>query len=136
MKNFRQYILTGMTMLMLTACPSDSEPEPQTYTQDIVLPSGATEQIVTIDKLSSSIATVEKSAAWLTAEPQAYTSGSPRVKLRSTANTAEAERNCNVTVTASSGDKVILSVKQRGVVTTGTNELHNTQTDKPAYRRH
>lgn len=135
MKNIRQYLFAGISMLMLAACSGDSEPEPQTYTQDIALPSNATEQIVTIDKLSSSIATVENTATWLTVEPQAYSSGSPKVKLRATANTAEAERKCNVTVTATSGGKVILSVIQKGNLVSEIEELHGSQTDKPAYRR-
>lgn len=120
-------------MLMLTACSSDSES--QSNTQNLVLPSNSTEQIVTIDKLSSSITTVNNSASWLTVDPQVYTSGSPKVKVRSTANTAETERKCNVTITSSSDETVILSVIQKGTLVLEIDELHSSQTDKPAYRR-
>ena len=121
---------------MLTACPSDSEPEPQSYTQNIELPSNASEQIVTLNKFSSSITMVENSASWLTVEPQVYFSGSPKVKLRSTDNIERTERKCNVIITASSGDRVILSVTQQETSEgTGIDDLHGTQTDKPAYRR-
>ena len=136
MKTIRQYLFAGIAILMLTACPSDSESETQSYTQDITLPSYASEQLVTINQLQSSIATVKNSASWLTAEPQFYSSGSPKVKLRATANTAKAERKCNVTITASSGDKVTLSIIQQGTSDgAGIDDLHNSQTDKPAYRR-
>ena len=136
MKNIRQYIVAGIALITLTACPNDSEQEPQSYTQKIVLPSSASEQEVTLNKLHSSIASVDNPVSWLTVETQAYSSGSPRIKLRSTDNALEAERKCNVTINASSGDKVVLSVTQQGVPEgTGIDNLHGSQTDKPAYRR-
>lgn len=133
MKNIRQYLFAGIAILMLTACPSDPESETQSYTQNVVLPSYASEQLVTLNKLQTSIATVNNSASWLTVDPQPYSSGSPRIMLYSTANTAKTERKCNVIITAYSGDKVTLSVTQQGVA--GIDDLHNSQTDKPAYRR-
>ena len=130
-------------MLMLTACPSDPEPEPnpvidpvvQTHTQEIVLPPKASEIDVTLTQLRTAISAVGNSASWLTVEAQPYASGSPQVKLRSTDNTGTVERKCNVTITATSGDKVILSVTQQSEGT-GIDDLHGSQTDKPAYRRH
>lgn len=147
MKNIKLYLLSGMALLMLTACPGpdtkpnpvvEPEPEPavlQTYTQEIVMPSKASEQVVTLTQLNTAISTVENSASWLTVEQLPYESGSPQVKLRSTSdNTAKEERKCNVTITATSGDKVILSVTQQseGI---GIDDLHGSQTDKPAYSR-
>lgn len=135
MKNIRQYLVAGIAMLMLTACSSSSEPEAQSYTQDVALPANASEQVVTLNKLKSSIATIENTVSWLIVERQAYSSGSPQVKLRSTVNKAKEERKCKVTVTASSGEKVILSVTQQGSdnENTGIDDLHGSQTDKPAY---
>ena len=135
MKNIRQYIFAGIAILMLTACPSDPDSETQSYTQDVTLPSYASEQLITLSQLQSSIKTIENSASWLTAEPQSYSSGSPKVKLRATANTAMTERKCNVTITASSGDKVVLSVTQQSKGS-DIEDLHGSQTNKPAYRRH
>ena len=136
MKSIRQYLFAGIAMLMLTACPSDLESETQTYTQNIVLPSYASNQMVTLNQIHSSITTVQNSASWLTVEPQTYSSGSPQIKLYYTANIAKAERKCNVTITASSGDEVVLSVTQQGISEgTEIDDLHNSQTDKPAYRR-
>ena len=136
MKYIRQYLFAGIAMLMLMACSSDSEPEPQTFTQDINLPSKGSEQVVTLNQLQTSVATVENSSMWLTVEVQPYTFGSPQVKLRSTNNTAKEERKCSVTVTANSGNKVILSVTQQGGYEgTEIDDLHSSQTNKPAYRR-
>ena len=136
MKNIRQYLAACIALLMLTACPSDPESETHSYTQDISLPSSASEQLVTLNQLQSAIATVKNSASWLTVEAQSYSSGSPQVKLRSTANTAKSDRKCNVTITATTGDKVTLSVIQQGTSEgTGIDDVHNSQTDKPAYRR-
>ena len=94
----------------------------------------ATEQVVTLNKLSTAISTVENSAQWLTVEKEPYTSGSPQVKLRSKDNPDKVERKCNVTITATSGDKVILSVTQQSEGTE-IDDLHGSQTDKPAYER-
>lgn len=132
-------------MLMLTACPGpdhksdpvvNPEPVVQTNTQEIVMTPKASEQVVTLTQLSTAISTVEKgeSGSWLTVEKLPYESGSPQVKLRSTDNTETVERKCTVTITASSGDKVVLSVTQQSEGT-GIDDLHGSQTDKPAYRR-
>ena len=136
MKNIRQYLFAGMAIFMLTACPSDPESEAQSYTQNVLLPSSTSEQLVTLNQLQSAIATVKNSASWLIVEAQSYSSGSPQVRLCSTANTAKSERKCNVTITATTGDKVTLSVIQQGISEgTGIEDIHNSQTDKPAYRR-
>ena len=146
MKNIKLYLLSGIAMLMLTACPGpdpkpnpvvEPEPEPvvvQTYTQEIVMPPKASEQVVTLNQFSTAISTVENSASWLTVEQLPYESGSPKIKLSSTDNTDKAERKCTVSITASSGDKVILSVTQQSEGT-GIDDLHGSQTDKPAYSR-
>lgn len=143
MKNIKLYLLSGIALLMLTACPNDPDPEPnpvidpvaQTHTQEIVMPPKASEKTVTLTQLSTDISTVENSASWLTVEKQTYSSGSPQIKLRSTDNTGTVERKCAVTITATSGDKVILSVTQQSEGT-GIDDLHGSQTDKPAYHRH
>lgn len=66
MKNIIQYMFAGIALLMLTACPSEPEAEldtePQTYKQSVVLPSNAMEQEITLNKLNSSIVTVENPA--------------------------------------------------------------------------
>lgn len=152
MKNISQYLLASMALLMLTACPNDPEEvsetqtqnqtqtqaqtQTQTYNQSIMLSPNAIEQEVILNGLNSPVATVTNSAEWLTVETNAYTSGSVKVKVSVTANVSKEERKCTVTITATSGDKVILSVTQQGIPEgTGIDDLHGSQTDKPAYSR-
>lgn len=141
MKSIKQYLLACIAVFMLTACSDhNNEEEGQTYKQDVTLPAIASEQLVTLNHLNSSIETVKNSASWLIVEQQFYSSGSPKVKLRSTDNTDKEERKCNVTITATSGDIVILTVTQQAANEensegTGIDDLHGTQTDKPAYSR-
>ena len=140
MKKINLYLMAGLAMLMLAACSSepdsDQVPVAQTYTQNITMPSNASEQLVTLNQVQSSIAIVQHSVSWLTVETQAYSSGSPCVKLRSIDNTSKAERKCNITISVTSGDKVVLVVTQQGSSEgTDIDDIHNSQTDKPAYRR-
>lgn len=136
MKNIKLYLLSGITLFMIIACCKHTVVDPvvDTNTQEIVMPPKASEQVVKLTKLSTAITAVENSSQWLTVEQPPYESGSPQVKLRSTDNTAKDVRKCNVTITATSGDKVILSVTQQSEGT-GIDDLHGSQTDKPAYRR-
>lgn len=148
MKIIRLYFSFGIALLMLTACTNEPEVNPQrnqellhqeaqTYTQNVALPPNATEQVVTLTQLQTSISMVENTVSWLTVESQAYISGSPQVKLRSINNPAKEERKCSVSITATSGDKVILSVTQQGGYEgTGIDDLHESQTDRPAYCPH
>lgn len=147
MKIIKLYLLAGFASLTLTAC-SGSDPvqvseqqtqpvqEPQIYTHDVTLSSKGSEQVVTLNQLQTPVAAVENSSTWLTVEAQPYTSGSPQVRLCSTDNTANEERKCSVTIAATSGDKVIMSItQQKGYEGTGIDDLHGSQTDKPAYHR-
>lgn len=137
MKNIKLYLLSGITLFMIIACSKHSVVDPvDTNTQEIAMPPKASEQVVKLTKLSTAISTVEKdnSGSWLTVEQLPYESGSPQVKLRSTDNTAKDVRKCNVTITATSGDKVILSITQQSEGTE-IDDLHGSQTDKPAYQR-
>ncbi len=130
-----------MALLMLTACPDHSETEEsQAYKQDITLPSNATEETIALNRLSDAIETVQNSASWLNVEKLAYSSGSPQVKISTTSNTSTDERQCSVLITSISGDKIILSVTQHGKSEgssegTGIYDIHNSQTDEPAYVR-
>ena len=140
MKKINLYLMAGIAMFILAACSGepDSEQVPvaQTYTQNIMMPSNASELLVTLNQVQSSVTTVQHSVSWLTVETQAYSSGSPSVKLRTIDNTSKAERKCNVTITVTSGDKVVLAVTQQGSSEgTDIDDIHNSQTDKPAYRR-
>ncbi len=141
MKKFKLYVLTIIALLCMNACGDKKEEiDGRAFTQEVTLPANESEQTVTITKLTTEIENIQNSAQWLTVIKQAYTSGSPQVKLSTTANTGKDERKCNVTITANSDDKVILTVTQQGKSDedeegTGIDDIHGTQTDKPAYSR-
>ena len=141
MEKFKLYALTIIAILCMNACGDKKEEiDGRAFTQELTLPASESEQTVTITKLSVGIENIQNSAQWLTVIKQTYTSGSPQVKLSATANTSKDERKCNVTITANSGDKVILTVTQQGKSEedeegTGIDDIHGTQTDKPAYSR-
>lgn len=115
--------------------PDTPTHEPQTYQQAVQLASWeSSEQTITLGNLTEAVSTVECGERWLAAEKLAYTSGSPQLKLTATANDDTAERKAMVTVTAVNGDKVLLAVTQAGR-TFGIDDIHNTESDQPAYSR-
>ena len=137
-------------VLFLTACPSPSpEPNPEpnqdtnpsnppkTYAQSARLTAKGDALIVTLSNLNSSISSITNNANWLTAAPQYYTSGAPKIELNAMENTGKSERKTDVTVLASSGEKVVLTVTQEAAKeddsNTGIDDMHNEKTDKPAY---
>ena len=131
--------------MLLTACgggdsdgsssssdPINSDPTSgKTYTAELTLPAQASEQTVTLDKLSSAVSTLQCSESWLTVEKEVYISGTPKVKLRWTENTTDNPRKCVVTVTTTTGDQLIISVTQK-VKNADTDSSHDTKTDQPA----
>ena len=112
--------------------PTNVEPTGKTYSAELELQAQAAEQTVKLDKLSSAIATIQCSESWLTVEKEAYTSGAPQVKMRWTENTTDDVRKCNVTITTTTNDKLIISVTQKAKAV-DTGEGHDTKTDQPAY---
>ena len=107
---------------------------PQTYSQSVTVSAKGGEQIVTLVDLSTAISSVGNTPDWLVISPQFYTSGAPTLKLEAQENTETSERNAVVSVLASSGDKVSLTVVQEaGEDHTGIDNIHNEQTDQPAY---
>ena len=142
MKNIKQYILACVALFMLTACPDDTttttNESGDTNREELTLPSNATEQTVTLYKLSSSIQTISSTPSWLKVDKMSYSSGSPQIKLSSEENTAMDERKCNVNIMDISGGKLTLYITQRGFSKEdsegkGMDDYHNTQTDNPAY---
>lgn len=138
MKNIKQYALACMALLMMSSCNKDNqEDEGQAYKQEVTMPSEASEQMVTLYSLSSSIEMVKNTASWLVVEQQSYMSGAPQVVLSSTDNKDKKERKCTVTITATTGDKVVLAVTQLGTgqLPTGIDDSHDIPTDQPAFSR-
>jgi len=148
MKNFKIIVFALFIVLALTACDGDDDnkgggtsldpitPEGKTYRQSVTLDAQGSEQTVTLSDLKSKIDNVENgNTDWLTVLQNTYTSGSPSIVVRATERTETTERSGNVTITAVSGDKVILNVTQQGAEKTGIDDSHDVPTDKPAYSR-
>lgn len=134
MREFKQHLFEIIVLIMLTACDGDTVSEIQTYNQSIVLPPEATEQVVILDNINSSITTIENSVTWLKVGIENYTSGPTSIKVTTINNIERTERKCYVIITVSSGNKVILSITQQGLKEEiGIDDSHDRQTDKPAY---
>ena len=100
------------------------------------LPAKASEEILTLTGLSSSIsemAGASQSASWLTVTKEAYTSGSPKVKLKATENLQTSKRTAYIVFIAAK-DTLALTLNQ-AVYQSGTdvNNPSDTPTDQPAY---
>ena len=160
MKQLRIYLLALMGIMVLAACGGGDDPVtsggsggssgggggtpvPQTYTQSLTIKAEGGEQTVTLHNLSSAVSSVGSTPDWLIVSPQFYSSGAPTILLVAQENTETSERKCDITLTASSGDKVILSVTQQAASGGGggtgggsgndIDDVHNDQTDQPAY---
>ena len=135
-------LLAVVAMMTLADCHHHHETEGNVFQQTVTLPSEKADTTVALDNLKSAIKDdgLEYDADWLTVIKQGYTSGSPSLRLIATDNVKDDEstnsRNCTVTVTAISGDKVLLSVTQEGEERkTGIDDSHDMPTDQPAYSR-
>lgn len=140
-----------VAMIALAACDDKKESsslnpveqEGKTYQQSVTLPAQDANKTVALNNLNAAIREMEGAADWLTVMKQSYTSGVPSVRLtafdNTNGNTATAERTCLVTITATSGDRVLLTVTQEGYIPetnkTGIDDSHDVVTDQPAYSR-
>ena len=120
MKDKILFAIALMCTVLLTSCggggsdDGGSSGRSATYYMDINMDAAASSQTVVLSNLKTDVSTAVSSASWLTPSRQAYTSGSPSILLEATANTATSSRNCTVTVTAADGNKVIITVIQKG----------------------
>lgn len=145
-----KYIIVCLMTIVVAACGGDGgggtspvnpvDPDGRTYNQSVTLSALDAGQTVTLNNLNTSIEGISGGATWLTVLKESYTSGSPRVRLTATDNTngstATTPRSCTVTITAASGDRVLLNVTQEGYTPkTGIDDSHDIPTDQPAYGR-
>lgn len=152
MKRTVLYLFALLAMFAVAACGGGDGPDtpsgsgggggggeqpssyPQTYSQSVTIPATAGEQVVTLYDLSTAVSSVGSTPRWIVVSPQYYTSGTPTLKLEFEANTNTEKRECTVTVTASNSDKVLLQVTQAAAeVKKGIDDVHDEQTDQPAY---
>lgn len=145
MKNFKQYIIASMAVILMTACGGGStseediipdNPDGQVYKQSVTLQADIVDETVTIENLKSAIKSIEGGAGWLTVIPLEYTSGNPKIRLIATENEKDTPRSCSLRITAQSGDMVILAVTQeKAELKDGIDDTHDVTTDQPAYSR-
>lgn len=142
------YIIVLIGLSLFTACGGDNDSDntgggsgkpdtpaaqPQTYQQSVNLTAIGVEMIVKLQNLSSAIRSVENCPVWIVITPQTYTSGVPSIKLEAQENKVPEERLCEVTIVATSGDKLILTIIQQACTTTGIDDAHDEPTDQSAY---
>ncbi len=114
----KTYILNGTAQLMIEESGGSgggTPSSPSTYYMDVSIGSSAHSQTIELTNLRTSISTATCSASWLTASKVSYSSGSPKLQLQVTANTSISSRYCTVTVTATDGNDVIITVVQNGI---------------------
>lgn len=146
MKHIRLFSIAVALVALFTACGDDKKEESPlnpvntegtTYNQSITLDASGTQQTVKLTNLTSKIDEVENSNTWLTVLISPYTSGTPSIVVSSDEHTGTTARSGSVTIVAVNGDKVILSVTQKGKEEqkTGIDDPHDVSTDQPAYSR-
>ena len=146
--NIFSLLCVVVAMVVFAACGGADEnkeesplnpvtPTGKTYQQSVTLDTQGTQQTVTLTDLNSKIDDVANSTDWLTVLISPYSSGSPSLVVSAKENTDTKTRSCNVTITAKSGDKVLLTVTQEAAEEqkTGIDDSHDIPTDKPAYSR-
>ena len=122
MKDKILFAIALMCTMLLTSCGGGGSDDgggstpsrTSTYYMDVSMDATAGSQTIVLDKLNTNVSTAVSSASWLTPSRQAYTSGSPKITIEATVNTASSSRNCTVTVTATDGNKVIITIIQKG----------------------
>lgn len=138
--------LLGLMVLSSSKCNPDPEPfnsggggggtsYPQTYSQTVTVSAQGGTQTVKLSDLKSAVSSVSTTPTWLVISPQFYSSGAPTIKLEVEPNANTTERECTVSVLATSGDKVQLTVKQKSgsEPDPSIEDPHNEQTDQPAF---
>ena len=161
MKRIELYLVALLSVFVLAACgggdDGGSNPSggnsggngggsytPKTYNQSVTLPAKGGDMTVALSSLSSEVSSISNTPSWLVITREYYFSGAPTVKFGFEENKDGQERKATVTVTASSGDKVVLSITQQATggsggggtqedVKKGIEDLHDEYTSQPAY---
>lgn len=150
MKRLEIYLIVVLGIFFLAACGGGGDDGgsssgtggnsgggshiPKTYSQSVTLPAKGGDMVITLSDLNSAVSSVSSTPTWLVISPQYYSSGAPTLKMEFQENTETEERKTSVTVYASSGDKVMLTISQQAdEKKDGIDDLHNNQTNQPSY---
>ena len=150
MKKIKYISLAFLATVALVACGGggDSDdpvtPEPKPSEGKFILmnhnmPAAASQETVALTGLTSKItkSAGENDASWLTVTQEPYTSGTPKVTLKTQDNTNTTSRS-SFLVFVAARDTVALKVIQAAYSGQGGTDINNpndTQTDQPAYAR-
>ena len=120
-----------------TAILNISQPayQPRQLSLGLTMSGNAAEEDFTLDILKKAIKSIDYSATWLSVQQNAYTSGAPSVKITVQANPTADPREATVSIIATNGDQLTLTVTQEGKISDSIEDIHNTETDQPAYSR-
>ena len=142
MKDKILFAIALMCTMLLTSCGGgDSDDggglssKPSTYYMDVIADASAiSPQTIELSNLNTNVSTAVSSVPWLNVSRESYTSGSPKITIEATANTATSGRNGTITVTATDGNKVIVTVMQKGTSqTSGLPQTNDEVSDQQPY---
>lgn len=148
MKQIKIFLFAFLACMVLTACPAGGDDASDsgssgtgsgtsgnTYQETINLPAKASEDTYTLSKLKSKITSATSAPSWLTITTEAYTSGSPKIKVVAKENTEYNERKCSIVVTAENNDKLTLTIIQaaKEKIPDGIEDVHGVVSPKPSY---
>lgn len=140
-RSILSYLLSMAVLFYITACSSGGDGgdgSSEFSSQTITMAADASSQLVTLEKMTTFIASAAASDSWLTVEVMPYTSGTPTVKLTATANTNTTERRTKVIVFSINEERVELTVTQKARTVSPSDDsnvevTHEVVTDQPAY---
>lgn len=105
------------------------------YSQALAMAANGESKDITLTDLTTAISSIDTSVSWLTVTQQSYTSGSPTITVKAEANTQETARQATIVITATNGDQVTLTITQDAKEPSNIEDVHNTESDQPAYSR-
>ena len=139
MKDKILFAIAMMCTMLLTSCggggdSDDGTPSgPSTYSMNVTVEASAYSQTIELSKLRTNIASATCSATWVTLTRLSYTSGSPKIMVEVSENTASTSRSGIVTVTATDGNVVKINITQKGATATGNPETKDEVSDQQPY---
>ena len=106
---------------------------PRTYTKSITIDASSYSQVVNLSELKTNIVSATSSQTWVTLTRNSYTSGSPSITIDVSENISTSSRMCDITVTASDGNVVIIHLTQKGKSASANPEKKEEYSDQEPY---
>ena len=115
--------IAAVCNVLLTSCGGGGDDEgsdegekksPRTYSMNLTVEASGYSEIISLSDLQTDIVSAVSSENWVTLTRPPYTSGSPMINVEVSKNFSIESRTCDVSVTASDGNKVIIHITQKG----------------------